>query len=133
MTQASTGGEVIRHEEKLDIDKVDERVGSVNVNKHVDTKQVRELHHRSVEEADIERAQVPDGDSGEIETLPDGSISVPVFEERLIVTKERFVRERVIVRKRTTTHEHVVEAAVAREHVEVEEEGDVHVDDLSAG
>ena len=30
-----------------------------------------------------ERVQVGDDDSGQIETLPDGSLSVPLFEEEL--------------------------------------------------
>ena len=33
-----------------------------------------------------------DADSGEVETLPDGSISIPVFEEQLVITKRLVVR-----------------------------------------
>jgi uncharacterized protein (TIGR02271 family) len=76
-----------------------------------------------VEYGDFERAPATDRDSGEIETLEDGSVSIPLFEERLVVSKELFVRERVILRKRTVTEEHRVEAELRKERIEVE--GDV--------
>ena len=44
-----------------------------------------------------------DYDSGEIEYLDDGGISVPLIEEELVVLKRKVVRERVIVRKNAQT------------------------------
>jgi uncharacterized protein (TIGR02271 family) len=76
-----------------------------------------------VEYGDFERAEPNDSDSGEIETLEDGSISIPLFEERLVVKKELFVRERVILRKRTVTEPQRIEAELRKERIEVE--GDV--------
>lgn len=64
------------------------------------------------------------GDSGEVETLPDGSISIPVFEERLVVTKQTFVRERIIVTKDVETTTEHVEDEVRREHVDVQVDED---------
>ena len=57
-------------------------------------------------------------DSGQIEELPDGSISIPVLEEELIITKRPVVRERIVVRKRTTTEEQRVEAELRSERLE---------------
>lgn len=46
-----------------------------------------------------ERAPIGEDDSGEIETLPDGSLSIPLYEEELVVTNRTILRERIIVRK----------------------------------
>jgi uncharacterized protein (TIGR02271 family) len=114
---------VVRHEEELQLETQEYEAGSVRVRKRVETDQVERVEPRSVEYGDFERAPVSDGDSGEIETLEDGSISIPLFEERLVVSKELFVRERVILRKRTVTEEHRIEAELRKEQIEVE--GDV--------
>jgi sporulation protein YlmC with PRC-barrel domain len=60
------------------------------------------------------------------ELLSDGSVSIPLFEERLVVRKELVVRERVVIRKRTVTEEHRIEADLRSERIEVE--GDVASD-----
>ncbi|HZG96516.1 MAG TPA: DUF2382 domain-containing protein [Mycobacteriales bacterium] len=118
--------EVIRSEEELAVATEVHEVGRVRAHKEVDIDQHREVVPRGVEHADVERStEIADGDSGQVETLPDGSISVPVFEERIFVEKRLVVRERVIIRKQTTTEEHVVEADLRRERVEIETEGDV--------
>jgi uncharacterized protein (TIGR02271 family) len=68
----------------------------------------------------VHRVATSDGDSGEVETLPDGSISIPVFEEELVVTKRLVVRERIVVRKETHVRTETVEAELRRERVDVE-------------
>ena len=128
MSRTDSTDALTRHEEELRVAKTTETAGKIRLQKHVDTEHVSEIHHRSVEGADVERAEVLEGDSGEIETLSDGSISVPVFEERLVVTKERFVTERIIVRKSTTTHEHLVEADLLKERVEIDQDGSLDHD-----
>lgn len=60
-------------------------------------------------------------DSGEVEHLPDGSISIPIIEEELIVTKRLIVRERIIVRKDTIVETRRIETELRRERVETEE------------
>jgi uncharacterized protein (TIGR02271 family) len=114
---------VVRHEDELELATQEYEAGSVRARKRVETDQVERIEPRSVEYGDFERAPVNDGDSGEIETLEDGSISIPLFEERLVVSKELFVRERVILRKRTVTEQHRIEAELRKEQIEVE--GDV--------
>jgi uncharacterized protein (TIGR02271 family) len=78
-----------------------------------------------VEQAKLERQAARDGDSGEVEVLSDGSISIPVFEEELVIEKRLVVRERVIVRKHTVTEERQVEADLRRERVEVDADPEI--------
>ena len=66
------------------------------------------------------RVAASEGDSGQIETLPDGSVSIPLFEEELVVTKRLVVRERVILRKHVTVAEETVEAELRREQIAIE-------------
>jgi uncharacterized protein (TIGR02271 family) len=114
---------VVRHEEELELGTQEYQAGTVRARKRVETEQVERIEPRSVEHGDFERAPAEDGDSGEIETLEDGSVSIPLFEERLVVRKELFVRERVILRKRTVTEHHRIETELRKERIEVE--GDV--------
>jgi uncharacterized protein (TIGR02271 family) len=60
-----------------------------------------------------------------VETLPDGSISIPVFEEQLVVEKRLVVRERVVIRKYRETRQERVEADLRRERVEVDADASV--------
>ncbi len=121
--------DLFRHEQELDVC-VQEGVGAVRARKRVDVERADELVDRRVEHLDeLERVPAGEGDSGEIETLPDGSVSIPILEEELVVSKRTVVRERVVVRKRTeTTHERV-EAELRREELDIDVEGDVDVVD----
>ena len=123
--------EVTVSEERLQVGTEREQIGSARAVKHVDVEQAQARVERGTEHADLERSVVDDveGDSGEVETLPDGSISIPVFEEQLVITKRLVVRERVIVRKHTVYEEQVVSAELRRERLEVEAVGDVLVED----
>jgi len=123
--------EVTVSEERLQVGTEREQIGSARAVKHVDVEQAQARVERGTEHADLERSVVDDveADSGEVETLPDGSISIPVFEEQLVITKRLVVRERVIVRKHTVYEEQVVSAELRRERLEVEAVGDVLVED----
>ncbi len=76
-----------------------------------------------------ERVPIGEGDSGEIETLPDGSLSIPLYEEELVVTKRTILRERIIVRKEIAARTQRVEAQLRREQVEIEADDEVEVID----
>lgn len=119
------GAELVRHEEVLRIGK--ERVprGTVRVRKRVETEHVEELVPRDVERLEVEHAAPNPDDSGEIETLPDGSLSIPVLEEELVVTRRTVVRERIILRRRVVTEEAPVAADLRRERVEIEADPEV--------
>ncbi len=129
---ADTAAELVRHEEEFHIGKEVRELGAVHARKRVETEEVEELVPRQTEYADIELLTPQGEDSGEIETLPDGSVSVPIFEEQLVVTKRLVVRERVIVRKHTVTEDERVEAELRKERVEIDAKGDVELDDSTA-
>ena len=130
---AVTGAETVRHEERLVTGTELRDTGSVRVRKHVDTYPVEQTVTRSVEHADEpERVPAVEGDPGEVLTLEDGSLSIPLFEEVLVVTKKLVVRERVVVRKRTVVDEHTLETELRREHVTVEADDPSLVEDRRA-
>ncbi len=60
--------------------------------------------------------------------LPDGSVSIPILEEELVVTKRTVVRERILIRKRTVTEHQRVEAELRRERVELDSEDDAEIE-----
>lgn len=124
--------DLIAAEERLRVDTVTEQAGRVGIRKQVDHDHVEQAVPRGVEHAEVERTTEVDAqaDSGQVETLPDGSLSIPVFEEQLVVTKRLVVRERIIVRKHTVVEEHVVSADLARERIEVDTDGGVEVVDV---
>lgn len=114
--------EIVRHEEQLVTGTEVRAVGDVRFRKEVDVVNEQVVVGRGVEHADVERLPATEGgtDSGLVETLPDGSISIPVFEERLVIEKRLVVRERIVVRKHTVTEERVVDAELRRERVEID-------------
>ncbi len=112
--------ELVRHEEKLRVETKIDVIGSVQAQKRVEVEKIGKDFPRDVERAEVERVAAEVGDSGEIETLADGSISIPVLEEELVVSKRTVVRERIIIRKETFTEQERVEAELRREQVEVE-------------
>ena len=117
-----------RREEELRVDTTVREVGAVRLRKSVQSETVEELVPRELEEADVEREPAREGDSGETETLPDGSISIPLLEEELVVSKRVVVRERIVIRKRTVTEREPIRAELRKERVELETEGDVQVE-----
>jgi uncharacterized protein (TIGR02271 family) len=125
----SGGGEagdgLLRTEEELRVGTATTEAGAFRVRKHVETEHVSDVVSRDVEHADVERVEATEADSGQVETLPDGSLSIPVFEERLVVEKRLVVRERVVVRKHTVSEEQRVEADLRREQVELDVDKDV--------
>ena len=116
---------LVRSEEELRVGKVVQETGRVRARKVVDTVAEERLVPRGTEYADVERVAPAKGDSGQIETLPDGSVSIPVFEEQLVIEKRLVVRERIIIRKHTVTEDHVVEADLRRERVVVDADPEV--------
>ena len=111
---------LVRSEEELDVGVLPTEAGRVRARKVVEQQRVEEVVARGIEHAQVERVAPEPADSGEVETLPDGSLSIPVFEEQLVVEKRLVVRERVVIRKHTVTEEHLVEADLRRERVEVD-------------
>jgi uncharacterized protein (TIGR02271 family) len=122
--------DIVRHEEELRLGTRVEEIGGVRVRKEVAAEHVEQSVPRQIEHVDdLECMPAGAQDSGEIETLPDGSISIPVFEEELVVTKRVVVRERVVVRKRTEVESRRVEAELRKERLEIESTGSVDVEE----
>ena len=114
------GGTTVRHEEELVVDRAEQELGAVRAKKHVDHERETRVVTRHVEHADVERLSAADADSGEVEFLPDGSVSIPILEEELVVTKRLVVRERIVIRKRTTVAHEQIDAELRKERVELE-------------
>jgi uncharacterized protein (TIGR02271 family) len=121
--------ELTRYEEELRVETEAEEAGTVRVRKSVETELAAEEVARAVEDAGFERVPVEGEDSGLVETLPDGSVSIPLFEEELVVTKRLVVRERVVVRKETKVERETVSAELRRERVDVEADPGVELTD----
>ncbi|WP_245588508.1 YsnF/AvaK domain-containing protein [Deinococcus pimensis] len=119
-------------EERLFVEKHRELLGSVEVGKHVETRQQNvnvELQH---EELVIERRPVNDGRpvEGNV-TLGAGSetLRVDLEAERANVQKQAYVVEEVEVGKRTETEQRTFTETVGREVLDVNQTGDVNLRD----
>jgi uncharacterized protein (TIGR02271 family) len=118
-----TAAATVRHEEELLVGTQRIDAGTVRARKTVTTEHVSAPTTRQIEGFDqLERAAAGEADSGEIETLEDGSISIPILEEELVITKRLVVRERVILRKHVTLAEETVEAELRREQIAIEQD-----------
>ena len=126
-----TGAEeaLVLHEEELSLARAPGEAGRVRARKRVETEKVERIVPRERELFDeVERRAPADGDTGEVETLPDGSVSIPILEEELVVTKRTVVRERVIVRKVTVVEQEQVEAELRRERLEIDADPGVEIE-----
>lgn len=127
--RAPSGAEIDVHEEEIaGVDRGWRGIGHLRARKTVS----RERFDRSVpydrEDLELERVACGESDSGEIETLPDGSISIPIYEEEVVVTKQVVLRERVIIRKRVVTETRRVRTKLRRERIDIEADEGVEVD-----
>lgn len=118
-------GELIRSEEELAVVKRQREAGRLRARKVVEHEQVEQIVPVGTEQAETERVAVAEGDSGKVETLADGSLSIPIFEERLVVEKRLVVRERIIIRKHTVFEDRRITADLRRERVEIEVDEEV--------
>lgn len=116
-----------RLEERLRIAREERPYGVIRARKEVVTEPVTGSIPRYVEDAEVERISPREEDSGQVETLPDGSISIPILEEELVITKRVVVRERLIIRKRTRTEQVSIEADLKRERVSIEADPEVEL------
>ena len=111
--------ELVLAKEQLRVGTEATEVGAVHARKRIEHAEATQVVPRGTEHADLNREAVLEGDDGEVHVLDDGSVSIPVFEEQLVVTKRLVVRERVVLRKHTVYEDHVVSADLRREHLEV--------------
>lgn len=125
--------EVVRREEEVVVGRVEREVGDVRMRKVVEERPFEDVVPRGIEHADFERVPADPEDAGDVRQLADGSVSIPVFEEQLVVEKRVIVRERVLVRKRVESVPQQIRADLRREVVEVDVDPEaahrVHVDE----
>ena len=125
---------IVRHEEELaGVDTGWRGIGFLRARKRTTTTKVREQARLEFEQLLQERVPVGEGDSGEIETLPDGSLSIPLYEEELVVSKRTVLRERVIIRKELAARTERVEAQLRREQVELDADDNIELIDERPG
>jgi uncharacterized protein (TIGR02271 family) len=111
-------------EERLDVEKRQGEMGSVDIHKTVEAEQVNvpvELRH---EEVTVDRVDVPDRPvaAGELDTaFEEGTIRVPVRGEEAYARKEAVVTGEVVVNREVETERQTVSDTVRREHVDVDE------------
>lgn len=129
----ASGPEISRHEERLSVTKAPHDQGAIRVRKRIDTERIEEYVPRQIEDADVEQTAANPDDSGEIETLSDGSLSVPILEEELVITKRVIVRERIIIRKRTRTEQAQVTENLRKERIEVDASPGIEIDTEASG
>jgi uncharacterized protein (TIGR02271 family) len=123
-SEAPASDELTRTEEELELGTASRVAGSVRARKRVEHRTAKQLVDREIEHLDeVEHVPPHEGDSGEIETLEDGSVSIPIFEEELVVSKRTVVRERIVIRKRTETERQRVEANVRKERIVLDADG----------
>jgi len=111
-------------EERLEVEKVQGEMGSVDVHKEVEAKQVNvpvELRH---EEVTVDRVDVPDRPvaAGELDNaFEEGTIRVPVRGEAAVAHKETVVTGEVVIDREMQTERQTVSDTVRRERVDVDE------------
>jgi uncharacterized protein (TIGR02271 family) len=123
---------VVRHEEEPTLWKRRKISGVLTARRRVRVERTAVDLPVEVERLVQQRIAKHENDDGRVETLPDGSISIPVYREELIVTKRTVLAERIIIRKEAVTELQRVQADLRREHVELETEGTVEISPNSA-
>lgn len=118
---------VVRHEEEPTLWKRKKIGGVLRARRRVRVERAAADLPVDVERLVEQRVPAQENDDGRIETLADGSISIPVYREELVVTKRTVLAERIVIRKEAVAELRRVQADLRHEHVEIETEGDVEV------
>lgn len=111
-------------EERLDVEKRQGEMGSVDIRKSVESEQVNipvELRREevSVNEVDVRDRPVAAADLDN--AFQEGTIRVPVRGEEAVVQKEAFVTGEVVIDREMKTERQTVSDTLRKEHVDVDE------------
>jgi uncharacterized protein (TIGR02271 family) len=109
-----------RTEEELRIGKREVTRGEVRIGKHVETEHVSEPVTRRREEVVIERRPVGSDTPGDVATIGEAEVRIPLMEEELVVDKRAVVKEELVVGKRVVEERDVVEAEIRKEQFDIE-------------
>lgn len=97
----------------------------VRLKKWVETSTFRDEVTRQVGSVEAEHAQAEDADDGEIHELSDGTLSIPIFEEQIVLSRRTVVRERILLKRKVVAESVEVNTEVRREEFELRNsEGD---------
>ncbi len=91
----------------------------VRLRKWVETDAIRDDVTRQVGSVETEHASADEVDDGEVHELSDGTLSIPVFEEQIVVTRRTVVRERILLRRQIVAETVEVKTEVRREEFEL--------------
>jgi uncharacterized protein (TIGR02271 family) len=116
------GAELVRREERLLVGSRVREIGRLRARKRVETRELRQSVPLAMEHVDIERLPPNQDDSAQVETLADGSVSIPILAEEAVVSRRTVLRERVRIQKLQETDRYRIEETLRREKVEVERE-----------
>jgi len=111
-------------EERLDVEKRQAELGSVDVRKTVETEQVNVPVELRREEVTVDKIDVPDRPvaAGEMaDAFEEGTIRVPVRGEEAVARKEAVVTGEVVVNRAVETERQTVSDTVRKERVDVDE------------
>lgn len=117
-------GSVVRHEERLKVGTQERETGRVRLRKHVVTERENVEVPVRREEVRVERTPITDADTVDRDVkLGEEEHEVVLHEERPVVEKETVPVEKVSVDKQTVQETQNVQADVAKEQIEVDEDG----------
>jgi len=112
------------HEERLEVEKRQGEMGSVDIRKEVETEQVNVPVTLRHEKVSVDRVNVADRPiaAGEMDdAFQEGTIRVPVRGEEAIARKEAVVTGEVVVDRDVVTERQTISDTVRKERVNVEE------------
>lgn len=112
-------------EERINVEKRQGEVGSVDIKKDVVTEQVNVPVELRREEVSVNRVDVPDRRVGEGEigdAFEEGTIRVPIRGEEAVARKEAFVTGEVVIDRNVTTERQTISDTVRKERVDVDED-----------
>jgi uncharacterized protein (TIGR02271 family) len=122
-------GAMTRSEEELDIERSRREAGRVRLRKHVVTDHVTKTVPVQREEVHVEREPITDGNVQDATSGPDlteDEHEVVLHEEEVDVEKRTVPKERIRLEKDVHTDEREVSEDLAREEIDVIEDGDTH-------
>jgi len=111
-------------EERINVEKRQGEVGSVDIKKDVVTEQVNVPVDLRREEVTVNRVDVPDRRVGEGEigdAFEEGTIRVPIRGEEAVARKEAFVTGEVVVDRKVATERETVSDTIRKERVDIDE------------
>ena len=114
--------DVVRSEEQLRVRREERPSGAARLRTEVVEREVEELVELMADEVEVVEVPVadPERDSGEVETTPDGDLSVPVLAERLVLRKEAYVAGRIVLRRTRRPHAQEVHETLRAQRVTVD-------------